>query len=242
MDTAELLHAHPELGRRLTRIVAIGGAVGVPGNVDPGHEHAEFNVWIDSLAARDVLASGVPVTLVPLDATNDVPSTVFFSEALAATTTRARQQPSPGSSTSRIRQSGQAASISGTSSLQLRSHFRTCCAMCGRRWQSPPPAVRSSRLAEHRSRSPFAPIARSSSPSSSARCSTRQRSRSREPLCPRRSSSTARRADTEALGTRRPGRWRSTLSTAALEASRTSSGSVVPRYQTYGVRHRRIAG
>lgn len=81
-DTAALLRTHPALGRRLTRIVAMGGAVNVPGNVGPGHEHAEFNVWIDPLAARDVLASGVPVTLVPLDATNDVPSTVFFSQAL----------------------------------------------------------------------------------------------------------------------------------------------------------------
>jgi inosine-uridine nucleoside N-ribohydrolase len=81
-DTADLLRAHPALGRRLTRIVAMGGALDVPGNVGSGHERAEYNVWIDPVAAQRVLASDVPVTIVPLDATNDVPVTVFFSEAL----------------------------------------------------------------------------------------------------------------------------------------------------------------
>ena len=81
-DTAELLRARPSLVHRLTRIVAMGGAVHVPGNVGPGHDDAEYNVWIDPVAARRVLASGVPITLVPLDATNDVPSTLFFYDAL----------------------------------------------------------------------------------------------------------------------------------------------------------------
>ena len=81
-DTASLLRAHPALSHRIARVVAMAGAVSVPGNVGPGHDQAEFNVWIDPLAAREVLASGVPVTLVPLDATNDVPSAVFFSDAL----------------------------------------------------------------------------------------------------------------------------------------------------------------
>ena len=81
-DTAALLRAHPDLAGRLARVVAMGGAVGVPGNVGAGHEQVEYNLWVDPLAAREVLASRVPVTLVPLDATNDVPSTIFFSEAL----------------------------------------------------------------------------------------------------------------------------------------------------------------
>jgi inosine-uridine nucleoside N-ribohydrolase len=81
-DTAELLRTRPDAAKKLARIVAMGGAVRVPGNVGPGHEHAEFNVWIDPAAAALVIRSGVPVTLVPLDATNDVPVTVFFSDAL----------------------------------------------------------------------------------------------------------------------------------------------------------------
>lgn len=68
---------------QLTRIVAMGGAVGVPGNIGPGHERAEYNVWIDPVAAQQVVASGVPLTLVPLDATNDVPVTAMFADTLA---------------------------------------------------------------------------------------------------------------------------------------------------------------
>ena len=81
-DTADLLRAHPQLSRKISRIVAMGGAVGVPGNIGPGHERAEYNIWIDPVAAQEVLAADVPLTLVPLDATNDVPTTLFFSEAL----------------------------------------------------------------------------------------------------------------------------------------------------------------
>jgi hypothetical protein len=60
----------------------MGGAVGVPGNIGPGHERAEWNLWIDPVAAREVLRSGIPVTLVGLDATNDVPVTAFTWNAL----------------------------------------------------------------------------------------------------------------------------------------------------------------
>jgi inosine-uridine nucleoside N-ribohydrolase len=81
-DTAELLRAHPGDRARIARVVAMGGALRVPGNIGPGHERAEYNLWIDPPADREVLASGVPVTLVPLDATNDVPATVFTANAL----------------------------------------------------------------------------------------------------------------------------------------------------------------
>ncbi|RPJ04405.1 MAG: nucleoside hydrolase, partial [Deltaproteobacteria bacterium] len=39
------------------------------GNITP---HAEFNIYSDPLAARIVFESGIPVTLVPLDATHQV--------------------------------------------------------------------------------------------------------------------------------------------------------------------------
>jgi inosine-uridine nucleoside N-ribohydrolase len=81
-DTAQLLRAHPGDRARLAAVVAMGGAVRVPGNIGPGHERAEYNVWVDPAAAREVLAGGVPVTLVPLDATNDVPATVFTAGTL----------------------------------------------------------------------------------------------------------------------------------------------------------------
>jgi inosine-uridine nucleoside N-ribohydrolase len=48
------------------RIVAMGGAVDVPGNVTPS---AEFNMHVDPEAAHRVLAARLPLDLVPLDAT-----------------------------------------------------------------------------------------------------------------------------------------------------------------------------
>jgi purine nucleosidase len=51
---------------RVGRIVAMGGAVDVPGNVTPT---AEFNMFVDPEAAHRVLAAGLPLELVPLDAT-----------------------------------------------------------------------------------------------------------------------------------------------------------------------------
>jgi pyrimidine-specific ribonucleoside hydrolase len=51
---------------RLARIVVMGGAVDVPGNVTPA---AEFNIHVDPDAAARVLAAGLSLDLVPLDAT-----------------------------------------------------------------------------------------------------------------------------------------------------------------------------
>jgi inosine-uridine nucleoside N-ribohydrolase len=44
----------------------MGGAVDVPGNVTPD---AEFNIHVDPDAARVVIEAGLPLDLVPLDAT-----------------------------------------------------------------------------------------------------------------------------------------------------------------------------
>ena len=52
--------------RRIGRVVAMGGAVDVPGNVTPT---AEFNVHVDPEAAARVLDGGLRLDLVPLDAT-----------------------------------------------------------------------------------------------------------------------------------------------------------------------------
>ncbi|HET8755148.1 MAG TPA: nucleoside hydrolase [Solirubrobacteraceae bacterium] len=81
-NTAAVLRADPAVRSRIGAIYAMAGAVGVPGNIGPGHEDVEYNVWVDPTAARIVLAAGVPVTLVPLDATNDVPITPAFATAL----------------------------------------------------------------------------------------------------------------------------------------------------------------
>jgi inosine-uridine nucleoside N-ribohydrolase len=51
----------------LQRVVVMGGAVDVPGNVTPT---AEFNIHVDPEAAAVVLAAGLRLDLVPLDATH----------------------------------------------------------------------------------------------------------------------------------------------------------------------------
>jgi hypothetical protein len=77
-DVALLLRKRPHVAA----VYAMGGALDVPGNVG-GHEQAEYNLWIDPAAAQEVLHGPVPVTLVPLDATNQVPVTPFVHDALA---------------------------------------------------------------------------------------------------------------------------------------------------------------
>jgi len=52
--------------RRVGEVVQMGGAVRRPGNITPT---AEFNIYVDPEAAAEVVATGVRLRLVPLDAT-----------------------------------------------------------------------------------------------------------------------------------------------------------------------------
>lgn len=86
-NVAEALQGNATLAPRIERIVAMGGAVDVEGNVALGADFAEvgvaeWNMYADPAAADIVFRSGVPITLVPLDATNAVPVTPAFFEAL----------------------------------------------------------------------------------------------------------------------------------------------------------------
>lgn len=66
---AEALRRDRELPKFIRQVDAMGGAIRLPGNVTP---YAEFNIWFDAEAMASVLASPIPVTLVPLDATTAV--------------------------------------------------------------------------------------------------------------------------------------------------------------------------
>jgi purine nucleosidase/pyrimidine-specific ribonucleoside hydrolase len=65
-NVARALSRDAEAIRAVGRVVAMGGAVDVPGNTDAD---AEFNMHVDPDAARLVLEAGLPIDLVPLDAT-----------------------------------------------------------------------------------------------------------------------------------------------------------------------------
>jgi purine nucleosidase len=55
--------------RKLKEVVIMGGAVRTKGNITP---HAEFNIFVDPLAAKIVFDSDLPTSLVPLDVTHQV--------------------------------------------------------------------------------------------------------------------------------------------------------------------------
>ncbi|WP_068618403.1 nucleoside hydrolase [Paenibacillus tuaregi] len=65
-NLALALKQEPELVSRVERVVIMGGAVTVRGNVTP---HAEANIYADPDAAEAVFRSGIPITLVGLDVT-----------------------------------------------------------------------------------------------------------------------------------------------------------------------------
>lgn len=85
-NLAEVLTKKPGIKNKIRRIYIMGGAVHTKGNVaevDPSTKNvvAEWNLYLDPSAADIVFRSGVPITLVPLDATNQVPiNTNFYME------------------------------------------------------------------------------------------------------------------------------------------------------------------
>lgn len=55
--------------KKIKKIIIMGGAVREKGNVTP---HAEFNFYVDPLAAKIVLEAELPIMLIPLDVTHQV--------------------------------------------------------------------------------------------------------------------------------------------------------------------------
>lgn len=85
-NLADAFAAWPDLATRVAGIHAMAGAIDVPGNMaiddrTPA-DGVEWNVGVDPGAVEAVLATDVPVTLVPLDATNDVPVPADFASIL----------------------------------------------------------------------------------------------------------------------------------------------------------------
>jgi purine nucleosidase/pyrimidine-specific ribonucleoside hydrolase len=68
-NVALALQQDPRRLGRVGRIVVMGGALTVPGNITPA---AEFNIYVDPEAAALVLDAGLDVELIPLDVTRRV--------------------------------------------------------------------------------------------------------------------------------------------------------------------------
>ena len=66
-NVALALQQEPEVACRIREIVLMGGGFSEGGNTTPA---AEFNIYVDPQAADIVFSSGVPLTMLPLDATH----------------------------------------------------------------------------------------------------------------------------------------------------------------------------
>jgi inosine-uridine nucleoside N-ribohydrolase len=87
-NIAEAIEKEPEICAKIERLVIMAGALRVKGHVVvPGftdylkNEVTDWNTYVDPLALHMAFQSGVPITLVPLDATNQVPITEAFVES-----------------------------------------------------------------------------------------------------------------------------------------------------------------
>ncbi len=83
-NLSEVLKRAPSSAGAIREIVIMGGAVHVPGNLADGgvfhtsNKTAEWNMFVDPLAARIVFRSGINIRLIALDATNTVPIKAEF--------------------------------------------------------------------------------------------------------------------------------------------------------------------
>jgi len=79
-NIAAVFEARPDLKSNVEHCFVMGGAVSVAGNVEmPDHDGtAEWNFYADPMAAKKFIESGLPITLIPLDVTNNVPVTREF--------------------------------------------------------------------------------------------------------------------------------------------------------------------
>ncbi|CAN0898573.1 Nucleoside hydrolase 3 [Linum grandiflorum] len=84
-NLAYFLMQNPHFKKNIEHIYIMGGGVrpGHRGNLFTSYAsnpYAEFNIFVDPFAAYQVLHSGVPITLVPLDATDTIPVDKEFFE------------------------------------------------------------------------------------------------------------------------------------------------------------------
>jgi len=87
----QVIDARPDLAAGVGNVVWMGGALNVPGNLDPGtigkevaNAHAEWNVFWDPFAADSMLARFGGVAVFPLDISDNEPISAEFMAQLEA--------------------------------------------------------------------------------------------------------------------------------------------------------------
>jgi purine nucleosidase/pyrimidine-specific ribonucleoside hydrolase len=95
-NLAEVLRMDPDIKDNIRGVYVMGGSIYVPGNIESDWPEihntlAEWNIWVDPLAAREVFSAGLPLHLVPIDATNqitwtDADAQVWISTSIPGTT------------------------------------------------------------------------------------------------------------------------------------------------------------
>ena len=88
-NIGDVLTKKTEIAKKITGITMMGGALDVPGNVSlekglSGPTNVEWNFYIDPVAVEIVMETDIEKTLIPLDATNQVPLTNNFFTLLKA--------------------------------------------------------------------------------------------------------------------------------------------------------------
>jgi pyrimidine-specific ribonucleoside hydrolase len=89
-NLGEVFSRSPRAAHTGRQLVILGGAIGVSGNLGEGgifktdNAASEWNFFIDPAAAKIVFSSGIPIRLVPLDATQQVPIDMALFEQIQA--------------------------------------------------------------------------------------------------------------------------------------------------------------
>jgi len=76
-NLAQALRIEPKIKYKIASVEVMGGALFVPGNIasdwpEGTNKTAEWNIYVDPVAAAEVFSAGLPMAITPLDATNQV--------------------------------------------------------------------------------------------------------------------------------------------------------------------------
>ncbi|WP_299839423.1 nucleoside hydrolase [uncultured Paracoccus sp.] len=80
-NIAQAFRRAPDIVEKVQEIVLMGGAYFEVGNITPA---AEFNIYVDPEAAAEVFAAGVPIVVLPLDATHEAMTSADWVEEMRA--------------------------------------------------------------------------------------------------------------------------------------------------------------